>query len=165
VALNGTNANTLSSHDPGATLVKVADLGTVQTGDSYAVVTNVTYGLSAVHTDLASVAADVSSVLTDTGTDGVKISVGTGVGQINLSSGKVPATVLASDITGTFTEAYASDNSAFTLAQALYMIWGMLGEANAAGTTLTVKKLDGSTTAMTFTLDSATAPTSITRAS
>lgn len=37
-AINVTNLNTLSGHDPGAALVKVADLGTVQTGDSYAIV-------------------------------------------------------------------------------------------------------------------------------
>lgn len=35
-ALEVTNINTLAGHDPGATLVKVADLGTVQTGDAYA---------------------------------------------------------------------------------------------------------------------------------
>jgi hypothetical protein len=60
-------------------------------------------------------------------------------------------------------EAYAADGATFSPIQALYMIWATLGERNAAGTTLTVKKLDGSTTAMTFTLDAAS-PTSQTRA-
>jgi hypothetical protein len=66
---------------------------------------------------------------------------------------------------GTMTEAYAADGAAATLAQMLYMIWGAVAEFAISGTTLTVKKLDGTTTAMTFTLDSATDPTSRTRAS
>jgi hypothetical protein len=39
-----------------------------------------------------------------------------------------------------------------------------LAERGISGTTLTAKKLDGSTTSMTFTLDDATTPTSQTRA-
>lgn len=63
------------------------------------------------------------------------------------------------------TESYASDGSAPTIAQALFAIQQFLQERAVSGTTLTVKKLDGSTSAMTFTLDSASEPTSITRAS
>jgi hypothetical protein len=44
------------------------------------------------------------------------------------------------------------------------MIWSLLAERSRSGTTLTSNKLDGSTAAMTFTLDSATAPSSQTRA-
>lgn len=62
------------------------------------------------------------------------------------------------------TESYASDGSVPTLAQMLFMIWSGIAEFAISGTTLTCKKLDGSTTAMTFTLDSSTAPTSRTRA-
>jgi hypothetical protein len=39
-----------------------------------------------------------------------------------------------------------------------------LGEASISGTTKTLKKLDHSTTAETFTLDSATTPAAVTRA-
>lgn len=66
-------------------------------------------------------------------------------------------------LTTAMTEAYATDGSTMTVAQALYMIYALLAEASASGTTLTIKKLDGSTTAMTFTLNDATTPTSITR--
>lgn len=66
---------------------------------------------------------------------------------------------------GTLTESYATDGSAATIAQMLYMIWSALGEFSISGTTITAKKLDGSTTAMTFTLDDDTSPTSRTRAS
>ncbi len=62
------------------------------------------------------------------------------------------------------TESYASDGSTFTGAQALYMVWSALSEFAIAGTTITCKKLDGSTTSMTFTLDDATTPTGRTRA-
>jgi hypothetical protein len=64
----------------------------------------------------------------------------------------------------TMTEGYAADGAAATLAQLMHMVWNGIAEVSVSGTTLTVKKLDGSTTAMTFTLNSASAPTSRTRA-
>ena len=66
--------------------------------------------------------------------------------------------------TTALTEAYAADGAAMTPAQALYQIWGTVAEFAISGTTISVKKLDGSTEAMTFTLDDATDPTSRTRA-
>ena len=71
---------------------------------------------------------------------------------------------VADVLTTQMTEAYAADGAAPTLAQALMMIQQKLGEFSISGTTLTMKKLDGSATAATFTLDDATSPTSITRA-
>jgi len=67
-------------------------------------------------------------------------------------------------LTKQMTESYAADGTAPTLAQSQFAIQQFLQETNVTGTTLTVKKLDGSTTAMTFTLDDATSPTSLTRA-
>ena len=63
------------------------------------------------------------------------------------------------------TESYASDNAAATPAQLLYMILCTVSEFSVSGTTITGKKLDGSTTAMTWTINDATSPTSRTRAS
>ena len=63
------------------------------------------------------------------------------------------------------TESYAADGATATAAQLLYMIWARLAEPNVSSTTMTVKKLDGSTSAMTFTLSDASNPTSLTRAS
>ena len=63
------------------------------------------------------------------------------------------------------TESYAGDGSAATPAQLLYMIHCAVSEFSISSTTLTGKKLDGSTTAMTWTLNAATSPTSRTRAS
>jgi len=72
----------------------------------------------------------------------------------------------ASDIlTTALTESYAADGAAPTLTQALYLIQQFLYERATSGTTVTVKKLDGSTTAATLTLNDGTSPTSITRAS
>jgi hypothetical protein len=67
-------------------------------------------------------------------------------------------------LTTQMTEAYAADGAAPTLAQALFMIQQTFGEFSISGTTITVKKLDGSTTAATYTLDDGTTPTSRTRA-
>ena len=54
--------------------------------------------------------------------------------------------------------------AAFSVAQALYMMWAFMAEKTISGTTLTAAKLDGTTAAMTFTLDSDTSPAAITRA-
>jgi len=74
------------------------------------------------------------------------------------------AITVAGILTTQMTEAYAADGTAPTLAQALFLIQQSLHEFAIADTTRTVKKLDGSTTAATFTLDDATSPTSTTRA-
>lgn len=58
-----------------------------------------------------------------------------------------------------------ADGSRPTVEQALYMLVQFLTERSVAGTTMTVKKPDGTTALMTFTLNDATNPTSVTRAS
>jgi len=72
-----------------------------------------------------------------------------------------PVDVLTID---TIADSYATDGNQPTIAQAILAIQQMMQEKSITGTTLLVKKPDGSTSAMTFTLDSATTPTSITRA-
>jgi hypothetical protein len=62
-------------------------------------------------------------------------------------------------------ESYAADGAVPTLSQVLYMILNGLTQFSITNTTLTVYKLDGVTPAMTFTLDSASEPTSRVRAS
>jgi hypothetical protein len=63
------------------------------------------------------------------------------------------------------TESYAADGVAPTLTQAVMLIMQHLTEVELVGTTWTTKKLDGTTTAATFTTDDANDPTSITRTS
>lgn len=85
-----------------------------------------------------------------------------------LANNSITAAALAADAvaeiwTTSLTEAYGTDGSAMTGAQLLYLILGNVGEFAISGTTKTVKKLDGSTTGATYTLDSSSSPTSITR--
>jgi hypothetical protein len=90
-----------------------------------------------------------------------------------IATGAIDADALAADA-GTeiaaavhqrqMTESYAADGVAPTHEQCMFMVMQFLHEMGYAGTTGTVKKLNG-TTAMTFTIDDAVTPTSITRAS
>lgn len=86
------------------------------------------------------------------------------IGAAELAADAV-AEIVTGVLTTQMTESYNADGTAPTLAQVLFLISQMLTEFAISGTTLTVKKLNGTTTAATFTLDSATSPTSITRAS
>ena len=97
-------------------------------------------------------AADVWSVATRAITDKAGFSI----------SGTI--TTLDSVLTTAMSESYAADGATFTVAQALYEICQSVSEFAIADMTKTVKKRDGSTTAATYTLDDATTPTSITRA-
>ena len=72
--------------------------------------------------------------------------------------------IVSEFLTTQMTESYAADGVAPTLAQALMLIQQKLGDFSISGSTLTVKQLDGSTTAATYTLDDPANPTSITRA-
>lgn len=95
--------------------------------------------------------ANVDSILVDTGTTiPAQIS-----GLNDISAGDILTTALS--------ESYAADGAAPTLSQAVLAIQQFLQERSVNSSTVTVKQLDGSTTAMTFTMDSDTAPTSITR--
>ena len=62
-------------------------------------------------------------------------------------------------LTTQMTEAYAANGVAPTLAQAQFAIHQMLQQFGIAGTSLTVRKLDNTTTAFVVTLDDGTSPT------
>lgn len=87
------------------------------------------------------------------------------------SSGQVAVNSLTSaaitDVWSTdpLVEAYANDGSAGTAAQMLYMLWAAVNEFSISGDRITAKKLDGSTTAIIWEIDSASSPTSRTRIS
>jgi hypothetical protein len=61
------------------------------------------------------------------------------------------------------TESYAVEGTAPTVAQALFAVQQMLMDFAWSGATLTVTKLDGSTAAMTFTANSSSNATALTR--
>lgn len=62
-------------------------------------------------------------------------------------------------------ESYNTDGSPPTVAQALFVVMQMLTEMNITGTTVTVRKLNGSATGFICTLNDPDNPTSITRTS
>ena len=85
-----------------------------------------------------------------------------------VSSRATPAQVNTEVVDGLSVDIIAdsipADGTRPTIAQALLMLTRLLMEASVVGATLTVKKEDGVTSSMTFTLNDATNPTSITRA-
>jgi hypothetical protein len=122
----------------------------------------------------------IDAILDDTGTSGVIVA--------SLAAGSITAAVIAADaidadaiaadaigaselaasavaeiLTTAMTEAYAAEGGTLTIAQALHEILQFLTEKTVSGTTVTVKKRDGSTTGATYTLNDATTPTAITR--
>lgn len=63
------------------------------------------------------------------------------------------------------TEGYSTNGNPSTPEQAMFELKSLLQNKAISGTTLTSYKINGSTTAMTFTLNSASTPTSLLRAS
>jgi hypothetical protein len=117
------------------------------------------------------VTADVTKVSGDaTAADNLELDYdGTGYNKsastIGTCTTNTDMITVANILTTQMTEAYAADGTAPTLAQAIFLIQQSLHEFAITSTTRTVKKLNGSDTAATFTLDDATSPTSTTRAS
>lgn len=100
-------------------------------------------------------------------------ALGFTLGASDLAADTIGASELAADAiteivnaiwTTQLTEAYNTDGAAPTGAQALFVIMQRLVDFAISSTTITVKKIDGTTTAYTLTLDSATDPTSSSRA-
>ncbi len=106
-------------------------------------------------------AADNLEAMLD-GTGGVTLTA-TFAGNLTGSVGSLSNAGVDALYTRQLTESYNADGAAPTVAQALHVIMQMLTEMSITGTTMTVKKLDGSTTALTLTLNDASTPTSVTR--
>lgn len=73
-------------------------------------------------------------------------------------------TAVSGQLTATIADSVPADGTRPSIAQALYMLVQFLSERSISGTTMTVKKPDGTTALMTFTLNDAVNPTSLTRA-
>lgn len=97
------------------------------------------------------------AALNDLDAAGIRTAIGLATANLDTQLGKA-------DLTAALTEAYRSTGATGSAAELLYEILAHLGEFAISGTTKTAKKLDGSTTAKTYTLDDATNPTSITEA-
>jgi hypothetical protein len=72
--------------------------------------------------------------------------------------------VLNRSMTTTLADSIPADGTRPSAAQGIYMLTQFMLERAVSGTTCTVKKVDGSTSLFTLTLNDATNPTSITRA-
>lgn len=126
------------------------------------------YSLSSTQTfDLTgSISGSVASVTGNVGGNVVG-SVGSVTGNVGGNVvGSVASVVAAVEIDDTqvLTEAYASKGGTLTWAKALYGIHQHAVAIGYSGTTGTVKRRDGSTTALTLTLDDAVTPTSVSQA-
>ena len=166
----GTDAIDTRYIDVEFTVAELNASASLQTGDAYAIVNNGTYGNSALHTEVAKEATLTAMKGTDNkiliSTDAQDLSGTLSVNAKKLN-GQTPP--LGSDnkmqiTTDAMTEAYAADGVAPSVQQSLFQIMQFLHEASVSGTTVTVKKVNGSTTAYTLTINDATTPTSITRA-
>lgn len=140
-------------------------------------------------TNVAALATNVDAILTDTGTtlqnelDGIqadtediqsRIPSALVSGRIDASIGAVAANALTASglaadavdeiLDEQLTDSIPADGTLPTVRQALYMITQFLLERGVSSTTVTVNKVDGTTPLFTLTLDDATNPTSITRA-
>lgn len=115
--------------------------------------------------DIAASFATVNSKL-----DAIDDYVDTEVSAIKAKTDLLPASPASSSevaalLTTQLSESYNADGAAPTVSQALFAIMQRLTEFSISGTTITVKRLDGSTTAFTLTMNDASTPTSSTRSS
>jgi len=153
---------TQATIDAGATAASIAALNDIAATDIVSAGAITTLTGAVVNVDLV----DTCTTNTDMrGTNSALLAA-----SINLTAGAVDTVTtvtnqvsVADILTTQMTEAYAADGVAPTLAQALFLIQQTIGDFAIAGTTITTKKLDGSTTAATYTLDDGTNPTSRTR--
>jgi len=152
--------------------------------------TNITAGTITTVTNLTNLPAIPANWLTGTGTDATavtkiqaglatptNITAGTITTVTNLTnaptSGDLTATMKASVTaavptvsqiwTTVLSESYRADGAAGTGAQMLYELIAHMGEVSIAGTVKTTFQVNGSNQAMAFNLNSATAPSTITR--
>jgi hypothetical protein len=143
----------------------LAQFSIERAGGALALLKSGTSGLSALKTLLDAVDdyLDTEVAAIKTKTDLLPASPAAVGSAMTLTSGERTAIADATRARP-LTEGYAADGVAPTLEQAVFMIMQGILEFGIAGTVLTTRKLDKSTTAYTHTLDDATAPTRRTRA-
>ena len=108
-------------------------------------------------------AVGLASANLDTQLAAIDDLIDTEVGSIKTDTGTTLPAQITALMTTAMTEGYSTDGATVSPRDALYEILQHLGEMAIVGTAKTVKKRDGTTTAASYTLNSSTAPTSITR--
>lgn len=125
-------------------------------------------GLTAANLDVAvSTRLATASYTAPLDAAGTRSAVGLASANLDAQFDALPtaAEIVSAIMADVITESYRANGAAPTLPQFMSEVLAHLGEASISGTTKTIKKFDRTTTAETYTLDSATSPTSITRAS
>lgn len=170
----------ISSGTVGGTSVvgEVVEQFTVQLSAAAVDLANGTDGLGAIKADTAAILVDtgttldgkidaidavVDAILVDTAEIG---AAGSGLSAVpwNAAWDAEVQSEVTDALLAALPESYRANGATGSVAQILYEILAHHGEAAISGTTKAIKKIDHSTGAATFTLDSATDPTSITRA-
>jgi hypothetical protein len=110
------------------------------------------------------VKTDIDAILVDTAEIG---AAGAGLTAVpwNASWDAEVQSEVADALEEAVADSIPADGSRPSVKQALYMLTQFMVERSVSSTTVTVKKPDGSTSLFTLTLNDATSPTSITRAS
>ena len=154
-----------------STLATAANLATVAgyLDTEVAAIKAKTDNLPADPADASDIAASFTTV--NTKLDTIDDFLDTEVAAVKAKTDLIPAApaavgdipTVASILTTAITEAYRANGAAPTLAQFMSETLAHLGEASISGTVKTIKKLDHSTTAETFTLNDSVSPTAITR--
>lgn len=98
---------------------------------------------------------------------GIRTAVGLASANLDTQLDALPtnaelATAITTGLTTALTEGYRGTGATGSVRDLLYEIIAHMGESSISSTTKTLKKIDGTTTAKTYTLNSATTPTSIT---
>jgi hypothetical protein len=111
----------------------------------------------------ASVSADIAAIEAQTDDIGV---AGAGLTAIpwNATWDAEVESEVADALEATVADSVPADGTRPSVKQALYILTQFMLERTVSGTTCTVRKPDGSTTLLTLTLNDATTPTSVTRA-
>jgi hypothetical protein len=148
--------------------------GTIQTLDALDTAQDVEHdatqaAIAALDTDLGTLTVSVADLPTNselaTALASADDAVLAAVAALNnLSAAQVNAEADAA-LVAALAEGYRADQATGSVRDLLYEINAHLSEAAISGTTKTINKIDGSTPAMEFTLDDATNPSTITRAS
>lgn len=126
---------------------------------------NLTGSVASVSGAVGSVTGAVGSVTGAVGSVGSGGITAASIASNAITDAKMNTDAFAKAFTSAVTEAYSTKGSTVTLANFIYEVLQQLQEYSTGGTTTgTVKKRDQSTTALTTTLNNATAPTSVTRA-
>lgn len=151
-------ASPVSTMDVVATVTNVTNAPTA--GDLTATMkTSVTTAATAATPTAAAVTGAVGSVTGSVGGN-VAGSIGSLATQAKADVKTEVANALTVDL---LADSVHADGTRPTFAQAVYEIIQHLTERSVSGTTVTIKKVDGSTTLCTLTINDATTPTSITR--